>query len=235
MHNEAYNPKLEGSNIIDAIPQVGECPIKCEECFYNSGRFFRPLDTPLMPTLEEAEGKVVRVNSGHDSNLQRNLVISSTSHFKHKFYNTSIAKFDFPGPVVFTCNGHRLILVKNPPPNLMFVRFRVSTANLEDADKAVNHYWIGHGIPVVMTFMRYYDKNRVPDESAYEFRKSVLNTYWMPKLTTVVEIMSRWSKGEPSIRGVRMCSTPYSSFCGDCRNCEFLYWDCLRRMEKQEK
>ena len=28
------NPKLVGSNIIDCIPQTGECPLKCTECFY---------------------------------------------------------------------------------------------------------------------------------------------------------------------------------------------------------
>lgn len=226
------NPKLAGSNLIDAIPQCGQCPIGCAECFYNGGRFYRPLDTPLLPLAEESEGKIVRVNSGHDSNMEREMVIAKTACYKHKFYNTSIPKFNFPAPVVFTCNGHKLKLVENPPNNLMFVRFRVSTVNLEEADQAVEHYWVKHGIPVVMTFMRYYDETNMPDKADYEFRKSVLNTYWMPKVETVLAIMSRWGKTEPPVRGVRMCSTPYSSYCGDCRNCEFLYWECLKRMNK---
>jgi len=226
----ATNPKLVGSNIVDAIPQTGECPVKCAECFYNGGRFFRELDAPLVATPEEARGKIVRVNSGHDSNIQRNVVLAATAAFPHKFYNTAIAKFDFPGPVVFTCNAHKLKLVENPPPNLMFVRFRVHTGNLDDADQAVKHYLAKHGIPVVMTFMRYYSEEAVPDKAAYEYRKSILNSYWMMKRDWVLEIMSRWGKTNPPVRGVRMCSTPYSSFCGDCRNCEFLYWDSLRRM-----
>jgi len=229
---EAANPKLVGSGLIDAIPQVGECRLKCPECFYNGGRFYRSLNMPLLPTAEEARGKIVRVNSGHDSNLQRGLVLAKTCIYEHRFYNTSIPRFDFEDcPVVFTCNGRRLILVKDPPKNLMFVRFRLATDNLEEADRAVQHYWLEHGIPVVMTFMRYYAKAAVPDPDKYEFRQSVINSYWMIKVAVMLEMMSRWAKANPPIRGVRMCGTPYSSFCGDCRNCEFLYWDCLRRMK----
>lgn len=231
MTSESSNPKLAGSNIVDAIPQTGECPVGCAECFYNGGRFYRPLDTPLMPTAEEAEGKIVRVNTGHDSNIRRKSVIAATECFRHKFFNTALPKFNFPGPVVFTCNSRKLKLVENPPKNLMFVRVRVSTANLAEADKAVQHYWVKFGIPVVMTFMRYYDEANVPNQTDYEFRKSILNIYWMAKVETVLGIMSRWSKTNPPVRGVRMCGTPYSSFCGDCRNCEFLYWDCLCKME----
>ena len=121
------NPKLEGSGIIEAIPQTGECPIGCDECFYNGKRFYRSLDTPLLPSLQEAQGNIVRVNSGHDSNVQRGLVIKSTEQYLDKFYNTSIANFDFPGPVVFTANGRKPILAKRGLDNLMFVRARTRT------------------------------------------------------------------------------------------------------------
>ena len=223
------NPKLKGSSLIDAIPQTGECPVGCAECFYNGGRFYRTLDEPLIPSEEESVGKIVRVNSGHDSNIEKQMVLCETYWYKDKFYNTSIPNFDFPSPVVFTCNGRDLILTDDVE-NLMFVRFRVSTDNLEEADRAVEHYLVKHGIPVVMTFMRYYSDP--PNQEDYEFRKSVINDYWCLKSDKVVEIMSRWGKKTPPVRGVRMCSTPYSSFCGDCKNCEFLYHEFFRRLDE---
>ena len=71
-----HNPKLEGSNMIAAIPQTGKCPLGCSGCFFNSGRsFLEPLDenTPNMPSLEQSEGKIVRVNDGNDSSISETL------------------------------------------------------------------------------------------------------------------------------------------------------------------
>src|SRR4030043_2218245 len=98
------NPKLLGSSIVDCIPQVGNCPNNCPDCYFNAPGFFRTKDEPLIPTLEEVADKIVRVNSGHDSNLQKDLVLEVTKQYPKKFYNTSIPNFDFPAPVVFTCN-----------------------------------------------------------------------------------------------------------------------------------
>ena len=120
---EPTNPKLVGSKLIDCIPQTGLCPNACPECFYNGGRFYRTLDEPLLPSLEQADGRIVRVNSGHDSNLSRDIVLAATADYEHKFYNTSLPEFGFPAPVVFTCNGREPLLVECPP-NVMFVRVR---------------------------------------------------------------------------------------------------------------
>ena len=212
------NPKLVGSNLIDCIPQTGECPVKCAECFYNGGRFYRTLAEPLIPTLEEAKRRIVRVNSGHDSNIQRQRVLDATARYPHRFYNTSIPRFDFPAPVVFTCNGPRLFLVSTPP-NVMFVRVRTCSWNLDEVDRAIEFYQIGQGRQVVLTFMRYYNSEAVVQAGDYEWRKSVLNDYWCPRPETIVRILGRY-KGT----GVRMCGTPISSLCVDCRNCEFFYW-----------
>jgi len=224
------NPKLIGSNIIDCIPQTGECPNKCgqefgEDCFYNGGRFYRTLDEPLFPSLDEAWEKIVRVNSGHDSNLDRDYVIRSTTAYQNKFYNTSIPNFDFPAPVVFTCNCKKLICARCPC-NLMFVRVRVSLWNLDLVDQAVDWYLKKNGIPVVLTFMRYYMETSIPDEylSQYDRRQHILNTYWCLSVAGHLKVLERY-KG----MGVRMCGTPVSSLCVDCRNCELLYWECLRR------
>ena len=227
------NPKLAGSNIIDCIPQIGECPNKCgqeigEDCFYNGGRFYRTLDEPLLPSRVEAEDKIVRVNSGHDSNLQREYVITETLKYKNKFYNTSMPRFVFPAPVVFTCNARSLLLVE-PANNVMFVRVRTSMWNLEDVDKAVDWYLKKYGIPIVLTFMRYYKESSIKEEfrSYYTEKKHVLNTYFCLNTEGHLKVMERY-KGT----GVRMCGTPVSSLCIDCRNCEFLYWKCMNHLNE---
>lgn len=220
------NPKLQGSNIVDAIPQVGECPCKCPECFYNGGRFYRTTSEPLLPTLEEAQGKIVRVNSGMDSNIDRPLVIASTMVYPDKFYNTSLPNFNFPAPVVFTCNGRSLILAEKGLENVMFVRIRTSIFNLEEVDRAVQYYLINKKIPVVLTFMRYYCEESIPKEyrKFFEFKKHVLNSYYCHTLAAMLTILERY-KGY----GVRMCGTPTSSLCVDCRNCELLYEEFLQK------
>lgn len=220
------NPKLENSNLIDCIPQTGECPLKCEECFYNGGRFYRTLNKPLIPSLGEAKNKIVRVNSGHDSNIQRELVIEQTKKYSNKFYNTSLPNFDFPAPVVFTCNGRELLLIEEGLDNVMFVRVRTSIFQLEEVDIAVEHYLEKHKIPVVLTFMRYYNGSIIPKEykNYFVFKKHILNSYWCHTVDAHLEILERY-KG----KGVRMCGTPVSSYCCDCRNCELLYWEFFKR------
>jgi hypothetical protein len=214
------NPKLKNSNIIDCIPQTKECPLNCAECFYNGGRFYRTIDEPLMPSVEQVKGKVVRVNSGNDSNIHREQVIEQTKQYPKKFYNTSLPNFDFPAPVVFTCNGRELILAEKCLENLMFVRIRTSIFDLDNVDKAVQHYLVKHKVPVVLTFMRYYDIGKIPDGylQFFEFKKHVLNSYYCHTLEAHLEVLQRY-KG----LGVRMCGTLVSSLCCDCRNCELLY------------
>lgn len=212
------NPKLAGSNIIDCIPQTGECPIGCAECFYNGGRFYRTLDESLLPDPAQTIGKVVRMNSGHDSNLEREKVIRVAMRYPDFFFNTSIPRFDFPGPVVFTCNGKRPLLVQCPP-NVMFVRIRTNSWDLEEQDRLVEHY-LGQDVPVVLTFMRYYSQEAVMRPEDYLWGKSILNDYWKPKTETILSILGRY-KG----KGIRMCGTAVSSLCVDCRNCELLYWE----------
>ena len=60
----------------------------------------------------------------------------------------------------------------------MFVRVRVSPMNMEEVRKAVQYYLIEHKIPVVFTFMRYYNIEAIPDNCRqfYEYKKHVLNS-----------------------------------------------------------
>jgi len=224
------NPKLVGSNIIDCIPQTGECPLHCggkEECFYNGGKFYRSTDKPLFPKPSDTKGKIVRVNSGHDSNIDREYVILCTSAlYPNRFYNTSIPNFNFPAPVVFTCNGRKLILAEKGLENVMFVRIRTSLFNLKEVDKAIQFYLTEHKVPVVLTFMRYYKEESIPEEfrQFYEFKKHVLNSYYCLTREGHIQIMEKY-KGT----GVRMCGTLTSSLCVDCRNCELLYWEHMAK------
>jgi len=50
--------------------------------------------------------RVVRVNDGNDSNVERNLVMATAAAFPMKFYNTAINKDlgGFDAPVVLTVN-----------------------------------------------------------------------------------------------------------------------------------
>lgn len=223
------NPKLAGSNVIDCIPQVGECPNHCSECFYNGGRFYRTLDEPLLPTLDEAKGKIVRVNSGNDSNNKRGLVIRATEKYMDKFYNTCIPNLDFPGPVVLTINpqaSDQMTLLDVPPANLMFVRVRVGLWDHEIAKKAVE--WYGpKGVPVLMTFMRYYNGDLIPKEykDEYEWKKHIQNSYYLPQPAMIVAFMARLAG-----TGARMCGTPWSAYCADCGHCEEFYNATWRRM-----
>ena len=52
MKQTPRNPKQEGSNVCDAIHQIGPCNLKCNQCFYNrEGSFYTDIKKPLMPTL----------------------------------------------------------------------------------------------------------------------------------------------------------------------------------------
>jgi len=169
------NPKQEGSNLWDCIPQKGPCPMNCSQCFYNRpGAFYAGME-PLIPTPEEVGDGIVRMNCGHDSNLEKELVIETAKKYKKFFFNTSIPRFNFPGPVVFTanpkeeefvfvptmeCNGRfRWVGIEQHEllDNLMFVRLRVSPTNLNLVEKAVE-LWTDCQISTNLTFMSYYDR-----------------------------------------------------------------------------
>jgi len=84
------NPKQDGSNLFDCIPQIGPCPIGCNQCFYNRpGAFYVSIDQPIVPTPEEVGDGIVRMNCGNDSNNQRELVIRTASQYKHAFYTAT--------------------------------------------------------------------------------------------------------------------------------------------------
>ena len=228
------NPKQEGSNLFDCKPQSGKCPMNCNQCFYNRPEaFYVDIDKPHMPTVEEVGDGIVRVNCGHDSNVEREKVIKETTIYKHRFFNTALPKFDFPAPVVFTANREEEKPVASPPmlppSNLMYVRFRVSSTNLDLIDKAVRE-WTFYGIPVVLTFMAYYDC-QPSDRRAYIWKKRHINSYWCATREFMADVLER--EKEIGGRLVTMCGTLDSNWCRDCRNCETYYWQTMKHLQEK--
>jgi hypothetical protein len=240
------NPKQEGTPFWDCIPQIGPCPIGCNQCFYNRpGAYYVPIDKPHVPTPEEVGDGIVRVNCGNDSNNQRDLVIETAKRYKRFFFNTSKPRFDFPGPVVLTANPREEDEGRyawpiwhwddwySPASNLMFVRLRTSATNLALVDKATAA-WTAAKVPVVITFMAYYDHEPVvPDEvqravgsPCYEWRVRHINSYWCPTKAFMRWVMSRHRDN----RLVSMCSSIESSYCRNCRNCETHYLQAIKRL-----
>ncbi len=226
------NPKQEGSNIYDCKPQIGKCPIGCNQCFYNrEGAFYVDIDESHMPTLEEVGDGIMRVNSGHDSNIQREKVIAETEKYEKRFFNTSVPKFNFPSPVVWTANPkeEEPIPWHDIPDNVMFIRLRVSSTNWDHIEKALDYYNNIQGVPVVLTFMAYYDKE--PDHAEnYIWKKRHINSYWCPTRDFMKETIEKAK--DMGGRLVALCSDLDAYQCTACGNCETYYYQTIKHMKE---
>jgi len=223
------NPKLEGSNLIDCIPVGGPCPNNCRPCYYNEG-FYRDINEPLLPTLEDVGSKLVRVNSGGDSSVDFERVIKLTKQYPKRFYNTSLPHHiqDFPAPVVFTCNPKNtgwFYAITNVS-NLMYVRVRVCMNNYNTRELAVRYY-TGLRVPVVLTFLKF------PLHYAVEFNE-VYDMYYNDCYETKISITNTYKQLKPEYRDkilnefrynplVLQCGSSESPYCKDCNNCTNLY------------
>jgi len=243
------NPKTKGSGIICAIPQKGTCPNKCEDCFFQSGRsYLEPLEEnlPNMPdwSNQKLYRRIVRVNDGNDSNVQQEETIKATETYPFKFYNTSIPKDldKFDAPVVLTINPGKMTDEKfydfdyfPIPKNLMFVRFRTNTWNLELLDRAVGYY-SSREIPIVLTFMAYFTLFVRPGyEKDYILRKRTLNTYWAITTEAWESVMVRhkynkWVYSCGKIEGEKGTSS-----CARCGNCIREYFVTMERMNERKE
>lgn len=226
------NPKQEGSNIYDCRVQTGPCPVGCNQCFYNRpGAYYEDIEQPHVPYIDSLHS-IVRMNCGHDSNIDREKVIDASKEFPNVFFNTSIPKFDFPGPVVWTANPKEEdeAPYRKCPVNVMFIRLRVSSTNLKHVKEAIRWYVCEDFTPIVLTFMAYYDGDP-PDKTNYVWKKRHINSYWC----ATPDFMRETLKSAQSIGGrlVTMCGTPDSPWCQDCRNCETYYWQTRKYMDER--
>lgn len=238
------NPKTKGSGIICAIPQKGTCPNKCEDCFFQSGRsYLEPFkeNLPNMPTVEMAKGRIVRVNDGNDSNVQRKRVIEATRDYEMKFYNTAIPKNldEFDAPVVLTVNPGKMTdsdayLFDPIPITLMFVRVRVNAWNLDLVGKAVEHY-SKREVPVILTFMAYFE-GKIPEghEGKYIFRKRTLNSYWAITTAAWEEIMARYKYNKFIHSCGKIEGEKGTTACRYCGNCLREYFATMERIRAEK-
>ena len=198
--------------------------------------------TTYVPTPKEVGDGIVRMNCGNDSNNQCDVVIETAKQYKHAFFNTSIPRYDFPGPVVLTANpqeeqegsyacrtGTATIGPRRLP--ISCLRLRTSATNLRLVDRAVAT-WTAAKVPCVITFMAYDDIEPVVPEDlifkgrCYEWRVRHINLYWCPTKDFMRWVMSR----DGDNRLVSMCSSIESSYCRACRNCETLYLQATKRL-----
>lgn len=263
------NPKQRGSNLWDCKPQVGKCPQGCNQCFYNRpNAFYIPIDEQIIPEPSEVGDGIVRMNCGHDSNAQRDLVVKTARRYRDFFFNTSIPNFNFPGPVVYTANPKEESLPVLPScrsnwdlNNLMFVRLRVSASNLAKIEPAIRS-WTEYNIPVVLTFMAYYDPPAVEKVFAEAIRgdsdlKSFLCSLYPERVKLegyhtemlyqyrVRHVNSYWCPTKEFMgyvldrmklvggRLVTMCGTLDSNFCLDCGNCEAYYRITIKHLNER--
>jgi len=252
------NPKTKGSGIFAVIPQQGRCPNNCKHCFFQGhGRsYLKPIEenTPNMLPVEESIGRVIRVNDGNDSNNNKVLVMESTQMYPMKFYNTAIPAINLKGhsnielfdaPVVLTLNPgkmtdigwHKLPII---PKNLMFVRIRTNMWNIHDVVIPAVKYYTDREIPVVLTFMAYYDTDdKVPEEipevylHCYEFRKRTLNCYYAITTNAWEMIMSLFKYNH----WVYSCSKIEGELgtykCHRCGNCLREYFYTMEKMRNE--
>jgi hypothetical protein len=233
------NPKVQGSGVVCCIPQTGRCPNKCEDCFFQSGRsYLEPLDKnlPNMPSLEDARGRIVRVNDGNDSNVNRKLVMESVKQYSQKFYNTAIPKglCGFNAPVVLTLNPGLMTdkewhKVDPIPKNLMMVRFRANMWNLHLLDEAVKYY-TGHEVPVIITTMAYYDHNPNMKDGDYIHRKRTLNEYYAITTSSWRNIMKRYEDNLFVYSCGKIEGEKGKTGCRYCGNCLREYFATMERM-----
>jgi len=252
------NPKIKGSGVFCAIPQTGECPQKCADCFFQGGRsYLEPLQENVPNIPDDIEyWHIIRVNDGHDSyflepDAKWRYGADATRDFLQKrcrgriqlFFNTSIAKnFErYRGmPFVLTVNPAEMTdvdfhRVADPPINLMFVRIRVNTWNVESVVNPAISFYAERQVPVVLTFMRYYEET-IPEghRSFYIYKKKVLNDYWVLRTETWESIMWRHRFN----KWVSSCGIEGEEGFFECRHCGVClreYFATMDRMWREEK
>ena len=219
------NPKTAGSGIVCAIPQDGPCNRGCPDCFFSHGRsYLEPLseNLPNLPGPEDVgPDDIIRVNDGHDSNVDRLKVIKDTNQWKgRRFFNTSIPQ-GFDEPWVLTINAYENGPAMMPPEkgdpflrNLMFVRFRSTPWNLQDLENVISQ-WTLRRIPVVITPMAYHSEQSIPPPYLvyYERRVRHTNEYWVLKQPALDALHEMFD----SPNWVHICASQKCKDCGFCK------------------
>lgn len=238
------NPKTKESGIICCIPQTGLCPNNCEDCFFQSGRsYLEPLleNLPNIPDEKIIGNRLIRVNDGNDSNVDIDLVLQKTEHFPMKFYNTSIPhNFEkFKDPFVLTINpglmtDDSFFELNKIPKNLMFVRFRINTWNLDLADMAIKHF-TKKKVPVILTFMAYFTNDipkKMEKSEDYIWRKRTSNSYHAITRKAFFNVMDRYKENKWVYSCGKIEGDLGDTHCRFCGNCLREYFATIERINK---
>ena len=119
--------------------------------------------------------------------------------------------------------------------NLMYVRFRTNTWNLKLAAEAVEYYtkW---EVPVILTFMAYYDSLDFPKEVwqklGYTQRKRTLNSYWAITTEAWRKVMDRFRDNKWVYSCGKIEGEEGDTHCRFCGNCLREYAATMERMKK---
>ena len=126
-------------------------------------------------------------------------------------------------------------LLEPIPKNLMFVRIRTNMWNIKEVVEPAIKYYTSREIPVVLTFMAYYDtQDKIPlvVRDFYVFRKRTLNSY--NAITTEGwELVMRnfkynkWVHSCGKIEGEK--GDTHCRFCGNCLREYFATMERLRK------
>jgi hypothetical protein len=236
------NPKTGDSGIICCIPQKGKCKNGCPDCFFNTGRsYLSPLEDnlPNIPSVEQSKGRIVRMNDGNDSNCERDLVEKTAQQYDDYFFNTADPREldTFSGPVVLTVNpgsmtDHDFCKLLEIPKNLMFVRVRVNTWNVETVVVPSIRHYTGMNTPVILTFMAYYTEPVPKSEmDTYIWKKRTSNSYYCMEQDYVDQIMDYFSD-DPL---VYKCGFKDTYDCSRCGNCLREYYNTKVRLQNIKK
>ena len=163
----------------------------------------------------------------------------STQQYRLKFYNTSINK-DISGldaPVVLTLNPGKMTdkdwykLEGSIPVNLMYVRIRTNTWNLEMVDEAIEYY-TERKVPVILTFMAYY-RESIPEghKDNYVFRKRTLNSYWAITTDAWEKVMDKYKYNTWVYSCGKIEGEKGNSKCTRCGNCIREFYNTMDRCQ----
>jgi hypothetical protein len=116
------------------------------------------------------------------------------------------------------------------PKNLMFVRIRTNMWNLYTVVKPAVDYYTSKGVPVVLTFMAYYDKKPEMNNDSYIYRKRTINSYYAITTYAWEQVMKKFKDNYLVYSCGKIEGEKGKSGCQYCGNCVREYYNTMERM-----
>jgi len=169
------------------------------------------------------------------------MVMKAVEKYPLKFYNTcsmrDLEKYD--APVVFTINPGSWTdkcpdsLIYNTPvaSNLMFIRVRTNTWNIDLVELVVAHF-TKIGVPVVLTFMAYHELESIPEhyKGDYIYRKRTVNSYYAIRTCNWAWLMDEYRFNKLVYSCGKIEGEIGTTLCRYCGNCLREFYATMERM-----